>query len=108
MRSISCCAAWQRTGCEWRNVEPASCVPCVVHLPLHSSSTPLPQGEVEINLEEARGPIREWIAQEPVSCWTTRSAGAGACRLCTSSSQRQWPFLCRAAAAAACSNTPCR
>lgn len=24
------------------------------------------QGEVEINLDEARGPIREWIAQEPV------------------------------------------
>lgn len=24
------------------------------------------QGEVEIDLDQARGPIREWIAQEPV------------------------------------------
>lgn len=26
----------------------------------------VPQGEVEIDLDQARGPLREWIAQEPV------------------------------------------
>lgn len=26
----------------------------------------LSQGDVEIDLEEARGPVKEWVAQEPV------------------------------------------
>ena len=39
-------------------------VPPVLYRPLYRP--PVPQGEVEINLEEARGPLREWIAQEPV------------------------------------------
>lgn len=34
--------------------------------PPSTAPTRCPQGEVEINLDEARGPIREWIAQEPV------------------------------------------
>lgn len=65
----ACCSVGAHFGRHWPapRLAPGHQPAVADSLALHATSVSCClQGEVEINLEEARGPIREWIAQEPV------------------------------------------